>query len=553
MVGVATFTNKGDQVMKKTLKKTIPDQDNPRLNIVRANKPEPEQTDERIGDDLVRYEWCEETPAPRNYSAMGQLLAQQRDLFRRPGYATGLLLVMADGSQATISNAAGLAPVIVDRVAVSVSLDGRPKGTNISSTHLNSMLRSEFFLGQFPIIDQVTKVPMYLPNFSLTTPGFNDGGPGQRMFYLGNPTAISDSLDRTNAFLDAMSFECNADRTNAVAAALTATLRNHWPGGKPVVLATATKSHAGKDTVLLFAAGMMRLTSISYQSTNWALERSFVGSLNQDPDVGVVVVENARLDKRERFIASAFLERFATDPEPLLFSTGTGPAARRRNDIVLGISTNFGSVSEDLLNRSLPIHLHPVGSVTERHSKIGNPKLEYLPKHREAIAAELRGMIERWKKKGQPLDDKVRHPFSPWAKTIGGILAVSGFKDFLGNYGTRKVADDPLRLGLSLLGAARHGEKWLKPDDWARSAVTLGLTKQVIPAGDQDSHEARKRGIGVILSAHRDETFAAETDSHQLLLRLERKRGRHDREEPHVRYRFVVLEQTPIPEDGGKS
>jgi len=537
--------------MKKALKKSTPNQQSVRLKLIEND--ELEAPTGEPGDDLVRYEWQEETPAPRNYSALGRLLAQRRDLFRRPGYATGLLLVMADGSQATIHNAAGLAPVIVDRVAVSVSLDGKPKGTAISSTHLNSMLRSEFFLNQFPVIDQMTKVPMYLPNFAMTVPGFNDGGPGQRLFYLGGPAEVSSSLNRTNAFLDAMSFQCNADRTNAVAAALTATLRNHWPGGKPVVLATASKSHAGKDTVLLFASGLMRLTSISYQATNWALERAFVGSLNQDPDVGVVVVENARLDRRERFIASAFLERFATDPEPLLFSTGTGPAARRRNDILLGISTNFGSVSEDLLNRSLPIHLHPVGSVTDRRSPIGNPKLEYLPKYREDIAAELRGMIERWKKKGQPLDESVRHPFSPWAKTIGGILAVSGFKDFLGNYGTRKVADDPLRLGLSLLGAAIHGESWHKPEVWARMAVTLGLVKQVVPAGDQDSHEARKRGIGVILSAHRDETFSAETDSHRLLLRLERKRGRFREKEPHVCYRFVVLEKTPIPDEGGTS
>ena len=29
-------------------------------------------------------------------------------------------------------------------------------------------------------------------------------------------------------------------------------------------------------------------------------------------------------------------------------------AARRRNDIVVGITTNFGTLNEDLLNRAMP-------------------------------------------------------------------------------------------------------------------------------------------------------------------------------------------------------
>ena len=244
-----------------------------------------------------------------------------------------------------------------------------------------------------------------------------------------------------------MAFETEADRTNAVAGALTVLLRNHLPGGKPVLIVTANKSHAGKDTVITFAAGTAGSISISYQATNWAVERNFVGAIKSNPDVGVVVIENARLDRGDRFLASAFLERFATDPEPLLFSTGTGPPVRRRNDIVLAISTNFGCVSEDLMNRGLPVHLNPVGNVADRVSPIGNPRLEYLPANRERIAAELRGMVERWKAAGQPLDEDVRHPFSVWAKRVGGILRVNGFRGFLGNYGVRKTVDDPLRQG----------------------------------------------------------------------------------------------------------
>ena len=126
---------------------------------------------------------------------------------------------------------------------------------------------------------------------------------------------------------------------------------------------------------------------------------------------------------------------------------------------MLAISTNYGSVSEDLMNRGLPIHLNPVGNVADRVSPIGNPRLEYLPANKERIAAELRGMVERWKAAGQPLDEDVRTPSrsgrSGWAD-----LRVNGFQDFLENYGVRKTVDDPLRQGLGLLGA-QATDKWL--------------------------------------------------------------------------------------------
>ena len=303
--------------------------------------------------------WDEDEQTADNYKALGDRLAKSNDLFRRPGYASGLLLLLNDGKHAVICKGAELAPVIVDRVRVEVWKNGKRKGSKLAAAHLNTMLGTETFLGQFRRVDLVTTTPAYLPDFTLTRPGLN-GGDDQRILYVGPEAVVSDSLDAINAFLDVMAFETEADRTNAVAGALTVLLRNHLPGGKPVLVVTSGKSHAGKDTVITFASGMAGSISISYQGTNWALERSFVGAVKSSPDAGVVAIENARLDRRDRLIASAFLERFATDSEPLLFSTGTGPPVRRRNDIVLAISTNYGSVSEDLMNRGLPIHLNGI-------------------------------------------------------------------------------------------------------------------------------------------------------------------------------------------------
>ena len=273
-----------------------------------------------------------------------------------------------------------------------------------------------------------------------------------------------------------------------------------------------------------------------------------MGAVKFNPGTGVVVIENARLGQKDACIASAIIERFATDPEPMLFSTGTGGPMRRRNDIVLAISTNYGMASKDILNRSLPIHLSPKGNVADRHPDIGNPRHEFLPENRERIAAELRGMIDRWIAAGRPLDETVRHPFTLWAKTIGGILTENGFTGFLANYGVRTTFDDPLRRGLAILGAARPDE-WVTAADWAALTAKLGLVKTIIPAGDRDSDEGRKRGIGVVLSRHEEETFIAENDAAKMTLKLERFRRRFDGGEPHYRYRFVKVAEEQLPED----
>lgn len=355
-----------------------------------------------------------------------------------------------------------------------------------------------------------------------------------------------------------MAFETDADRVNAIAAALIVILRNLWPGGKPIIVVTSTKSHGGKETVICFVSIMTPMVSVSYQETDWALERQIVAALRQNPKTGLFNVENARMGK-ERHIRSAFLERYLTDPEPFLFSTGTGRPVRRRNDVVAAMSTNFGQMSEDLMNRALPVRLTPTGDLTRRRSPIGNPKLEYLPAHRERIAAELRGMIELWKEAGCPLDDSIQHPFTACVRTIGGILRVNGLTGFLGNLGTRRTADDPVRLALGLLGASLVGgcrpENALPGNDqtaqfWAGQAARLGLVKALIPEADRESESGRARGMGVVLTAHRDETFEVETENDRLTLKLGKSRRRYEQgHQPSTRYGFEVVAKAPIPAD----
>ncbi len=127
--------------------------------------------------------------------------------------------------------------------------------------------------------------------------------------------------------------------------------------------------------------------------------------------------------------------------------------------------------------------------------------------------------------------------------TVGGILMVNGFRDFLANYAERKTADDPLRQGLAILGAACP-DQWLTSSDWALRVAHLGLIQSVIPPGDRNSGPGRVRGIGVVLSAHEEESFIAVTaDDKPLLLRLQKERSRRGGGEPRPYYCFTVEHQ----------
>lgn len=496
--------------------------------------------------------WRIEKGAARNYRLLGQRLAESGDLYRNREDGHGLIQVLATGKARLITKGTQLAPLIVDRVRMRVEKEGKLVSELPTSAHLSAMLHSEEFLGQFTPVDEVTKTAFFLDNFSLVKPGFNDAGPGNRVLYVGEVQTSSPSLETLERFLEVMPFSTNADRTNFVAAGLTVPLRRHWPGEKPLVLITSTRSHSGKGTLTECLRGTIPKANILYESLDWPMQSQFQRQLQSEADVGVVVFDNVRLDSsggRAKCIRSAFLESFLTDAEVTLASPTAGEPLRLSNRFVVTLNSNEGSLSIDLMNRSLPIHLAPTSDVHEKQTAIGNPKLEFLPRFGHQIEAEFRGMIEKWKAAGSPLDHSVRHPMSNWAKTIGGILNVNGFKDFLANYGSRKSADDPVREALAILGSAQPG-KALRPDTWAKLAVTQGLSKTLFSPTERDTPKGRERNIGVIMKRHLQVTFDVQTDQKVYLLKLEGGFRRWEPgKNPHTRYRFEVLSVTDKSED----
>jgi hypothetical protein len=137
---------------------------------------------------------------------------------------------------------------------------------------------------------------------------------------------------------------------------------------------------------------------------------------------------------------------------------------------------------------------------------------------------------------------------TPWAQAIGGILKVNGYTDFLANYGARRIADDPIKDALAILGAAMPDQS-LRPGEWAELAVKEGLAKKLFSPNERDTPRGRERAIGVVLSKHRNETFEACSEATRYRLKLDGGNRRWESQSPHKRYVFNVLEEHPIPLD----
>lgn len=194
--------------------------------------------------------------------------------------------------------------------------------------------------------------------------------------------------------------------------------------------------------------------------------------------------------------------------------------------------------------------MKPNGSVADRRSSIGNPRHHYLPRYRDEIASEAYGMIARWRDAGMPLDDSRYHPCTEWARVIGGILKVNGIKGFLDNYADRLVADNPIRRGIAVLGVHLPDE-WLPIATIVAEVSRLSLTDPLVAKSERGTFEAQKRGLGKVLSAHRYETFASETEDQHVKFQLEKARKRFVHGKPETRYRFSRIESTSLEADDG--
>jgi hypothetical protein len=504
------------------------------------------------------YEWYKDQPLDFNFRRVGAGLRNLvPDLYRHPD---GELVLVEAGRPRRIRSAKELSPLLIDTIHIRVWKEEGKRAERLSQSVLGDMLGSHSFLDNVPLVQDIVTTPVVLADGTPSQPGFNPGG----VLHLGLAPQVGTGLATINRFLDVMDFDGSASRTNAVAAALTVLFRHHWYGGKPLVLVTANKSHAGKGTVCKFIAGGCAEAHILYQNRDWPMEQSLQKQLTERPEVGVIVFDNVRLGSAGggREIRSGLFESFITSDEFILSAAKLSSTFRSLNKYVVLLNTNEGVMSADCLNRSLPIELNSTGDMEERLARAkarlgGDVKTEWLPQNLHKIEAELWGMNDRWLREGKPLDTTVRYPMAPWAQTIGGILMVNGFTDFLGNYRTTRAAADPVREAIGYLAfyaaqeARAKGMKALPTTDLGKLVADKALDKVLLPGVDSSNRAACEREIGRRLTPYAEDTFTAPTATETITYRLVKKADRWGGKNVSYRYVFEEVGRGPATNQGG--
>jgi hypothetical protein len=504
------------------------------------------------------YDWYKDRALDHNFRGVGATLRSLvPDLYGHPD--GGLVLVEASRPR-RIRSGKDLSPLLIDTVHIRVWTEGGRRAERLGQAVLGDMLRSRSFLDNFPVARDVVTTPVVLLDWTPSRPGFNPGG----VLHLGPAAAVGRGLETTNRLLDVLEFDGGASRTNAVAAALTVLFPHHWCGAKPLVLVTGTKSHSGKGTVGMFIAGGCARVDILYQNRDWPMEQSLQRQLTERPETRVIVFDNVRLGSSGggREIRTGLFESLITSSELILSAAKLSSTFRSPNRYVVLLNTNEGVLSADLLNRSLHIGLCPTGDMDERLARArarlgGDVKTEWLPANQARIQAELWGMVDRWVKEGKPLDDTVRYPMAPWARTIGGILAVNGFDQFLGNYQATRAAADRVREAIGHLAfyatheARQKGQRALATMDLARLVVEKGLGRDLLPRADASNPSACEREIGRCLTPYDGETFTASTAAETVTYKLHKRADRWEGKHVSCRYLFEEVERGPASNRGG--
>ncbi len=229
---------------------------------------------------------------------------------------------------------------------------------------------------------------------------------------------------------------------------------------------SASKSHAGKGTVTDFVRGKATKAEIQIEDKDWHMQRNLYEQLMHKPEIGVISLDNVRTDSsgRAKLIRTGFLESFITNSEIVLTSATSRKPIRTANKFVVLLNTNEGSLSIDLLNRSLPIRLDPSGDLSDRIVRAksllgGDVKHEWLPAHQEPDRSRDLGHDRPLgKRKGSPWITRFIIQWVRGLQPSAVFFQVSGFKDFLANYSATRSAADPIREAIGILAFYAEGK-----------------------------------------------------------------------------------------------
>ena len=398
--------------------------------------------------------------------------------------------------------------------------------------------------------------PIFDANYNQIAPGFD---PDSGFFYAGEPIEPKDGMETIDGILEEFDFKTDVDRVNFIGMLLVAVLINKFRHLKPLVLFCGNQAGIGKTTLasilgVVKCGGDTAPVTQVYQTDDRELEKELGTTLKTGQSI--IILDNVKSK-----IDSPVLERCVTDPTNTFRKLGTQDQIKVDNYSMYCITANGPSVADDLIGRSIVVNLEVFGDPKKRRFKTDNLLQDVIGK-RDAILAELLGMIARWKQAGMP-EANIDSRDGAWAKIIGGILETSGLHGLNSNWieasdelsEERGVLVDFLTDVVKAWSDDEDDEKRLL--DWTTSADLLDSMCKSDPIsqylGDGTS-EARKKRLTTLLKKFKDEKFELNlhgaTRPYVLRMNADKKSIRFKLDDPHA---LVVLFHGYLKSDSAKT
>lgn len=308
----------------------------------------------------------------------------------------------------------------------------------------------------------VVNYPVYVGDLELARPGYN---PGAAVFY-DEPEHLRDlTPNRDNPFevLDDVAeefpFRDSASRENAVASMVTLVVRLALRGCVPFFLVRAHREGTGKTYLartLVVAVRGLDPTLFQFGASDEERDKRICALLRRGETVAVA--DNLPAGEEIDSPALAMLGSARTYTGRILGKTQTGTFP---NEMTLFMTGNNIGATGEIARRMVPIHLEADCANPQEKTGFAHPDpVAYARSRQRQVAEAIVGMVERFKDAGRPEFVGVTFGgFEAWARTVGGILTVSGSTGFLANLRAwQSSADEFSADAMALLG------------DWARDA-----------------------------------------------------------------------------------
>ncbi|VTU02483.1 Putative DNA-directed DNA polymerase OS=Corynebacterium genitalium ATCC 33030 GN=HMPREF0291_11989 PE=3 SV=1 [Gemmataceae bacterium] len=461
--------------------------------------PEPAAPPQPSGRRVIVVE-PETTPVSATMRAVTDTLLGAGDCFRRADQ-----LVRVTGSEVVpVLSAAELAGLLNHHAEVQFvsgeSAAFRPLPTSYASTWLNHPGEGH----RLPRIALFTHNPVYTPDWRLAAPGYDaDSG----IYNAGPAVEPCDTTEHLDRLLADFCFRTPGDRTNYVGVLLTALLVPRFIGSKPAVLFNGNQPGLGKSVLAQIVAILRdgRPTETGTYNPNDEEFEKRLGAIVRR-GATTIIIDNAKGTGRNPRIDSACLERSITDPVLSFRLLGYSREIRAENSHIFCLTANTPDVSRDLVTRSVVVGLYHEGDPATRAFTIPDPE-GYAEEHRVELLGELVGMVERWRAAGSPAAAVCsRFNKKGWGPTVGGILQVAGYPDFLANAAAAAAELDDTRREFAALVAAMADQ----PQGTWTCAELAGLAdaNRLFPAkGPEESPRGRATRIGMLAGRYVGERF----------------------------------------------